>query len=539
MRDNMATLLEAVADTAGDRVAIVQGDTRRTWRDLDDRAARLAGHLAGRGVGAGDRVAIALRNGPAYVESLLAAVKLRATPVNVNYRYRAGELAQILGDAHATALVMEAGLTGEAARAGAASLRAVVRSGDPPAGADPLADAATGYTEAVTHAPAPRVERSADDEWLMFTGGTTGRPKGVRSSHATLCSIVAPHGYGVRGVEPPAGADGLRETTRRLLDDEATSQTMLVAPPLMHATGQYSALGVLLAAGVVVFTTRPSYDPRELAELAQRHRATDLCLVGDVFARPLAAALEAAADAGRPYDLTALRRMHSVGVTWSPETKRRLLRHCDARLEDVLAASEGGPFARSVTTRRDGRVTSAFELAPGARVVGDDGRDVTAGSGEAGRLAAPVDPGVGYLDDPSSSAATFYAIDGRRYCVPGDLATVNADGTLNLLGRGSRVINTGGEKVFAEEVEEVILGMPRVADALVVGLPDEHWGHRIAAVVAPEPRAALTADEVRAAVAAELATYKKPRDVVFVPQIRRAPSGKADLSWAREVAAGG
>jgi fatty-acyl-CoA synthase len=272
-----------------------------------------------------------------------------------------------------------------------------------------------------------------------------------------------------------------------------------------------------------------------VASLIERHLVTDLCIVGDAFARPLADALDRAAADGRPYDLTSLRRIVSVGVTWSAEVKERLLGHCDARLDDVIAASEGGPFARSVTFRGERTITSRFELTPGARVIDGAGADITPGSGKVGQLAAPAPRATHYLGDPAKSAATFRDIGGQRYVVPGDLATIEADGTLVLLGRDGRVINTGGEKVFAEEVEQVIARHPDVEDVYVVGVPDERWGHRIAAIVALADGARLTADDVRTCVKAELADYKQPREVVFVKELRRSPAGKPDLAWARST----
>jgi 3-oxocholest-4-en-26-oate---CoA ligase len=535
MDENFATLLETVAGEAGDRTAIIHGDTRLTWTELDERAARLAGFLSERGIGKDDRVAIAMHNGPEYVEALFATMKVRAVPVNVNHRYRARELTEILGESAASALFMDASLTREVAQAEAPGLKVIVRMGEREGGDDPLS--AVPFTTAVESEPMPRIERSGGDHWLMFTGGTTGRPKGVLSRHTTLFSIAVPNGYLVLAAEPPPDLDGLRASTRRLLE-HPRRMTTLVPAPLMHATGVYTTLGVLLATGTVVYLTSRSYDPEELAELAVRHRVTDMCLVGDAFARPFAATLERAAREGRPYDLSSLRRVVSVGVTWSAEVRERLLAHFDARLEDVIAASEGGPFARSVTTRRTGRVRSTFELMPGARVIDEEGRDVEPGSGTIGRLAAPCSDEVRYLGDPKKSAATFVDIGGTRYCVPGDMATVQEDGSLVLLGRGSRLINTGGEKVFAEEVEQVIARRPGVADVIVVGLPDLRWGHRIVAVVARDPAARRRPDaaQIQEDVAAELAGYKKPRDVVFVDQVRRGPSGKADLAWALDTA---
>jgi fatty-acyl-CoA synthase len=382
----------------------------------------------------------------------------------------------------------------------------------------------------------PRAPGSGEDEWLMFTGGTTGRPKGVVWRQADLIRHVLNSGYGQLGRPAPADMDEFAASTREVVAG-ALGPVTLVAPPLMHGTGMYTTLGALIVGGAVVFLTSRSHDPEEMAEVIQRHPVTDLCIVGDVFARPLADALERAAEQGRPYDLDGLRRIFSVGVTWSAEVKERLLRHCDARLDDVIAASEGGPFARSVTVRGERSVTSRFELVPGARVIDENGTDVEPGSGQVGLLAAPAPERTHYLGDPVKSAATFRDVDGRRYCVPGDLARIEADGSLTLLGRDGRVINTGGEKVFAEEVEQVIARHPDVDDVYVVGVPDERWGHRIAAVVAVPDGAHVSPEQVRARVTDELADYKQPRDVVFVPELRRSPAGKPDLAWARAVVA--
>jgi fatty-acyl-CoA synthase len=267
-------------------------------------------------------------------------------------------------------------------------------------------------------------------------------------------------------------------------------------------------------------------------------RVDTVSIVGDVFALPLADALDRAAQAGRPYDLSSLRRIISVGVTWSADVKRRLLAHGDFVCRDLVAASEGGPFAVCETRRGDDVITSRFTLMPGARVIDEAGRDVVPGSGQVGMLAAPADDEARYLGDDAKTAQTFRTLGGRRWVVPGDLASLEADGSITFRGRGSRVINTGGEKVFAEEVEQVLVEHPGVRDALVVGLPDQRWGQRVIAVVAPAGDAGPTADALVAHVAQRLADYKKPRGIVFVPDVRRSPSGKADLRWAQAVAAG-
>ena len=536
VRENFATVLETVADVRADRTAVTHGDRGRTWAELDERASRLAAFLAGRGIGAQARVAIVLYNGIEYLESVFGVLKLRAIPVNVNYRYRPDEMAHLFNDAQVAAVIFDASL-GERvaqARAGAPTVRTLVQVGDEPAAAED----AGRYDEVIEDSgPLPRQQRGVD-YWLMYTGGTTGQPKGVLVDHAWLYPVAAANGFRLIGEPVPDSPDELRAATRRL-SERGDAMVCLPAPPLMHATGMYTTLGALLASGRVVYLTSRSYDPDELARTVGEQRVDTVSIVGDVFALPLADALDRAARAGRPYDLSSLRRMLSVGVTWSADVKRRLLEHGDFVCRDLVAASEGGPFAVSETRRGDDTATARFTLMPGARVIDDQGRDVVAGSGEVGMLAAPTDDEIGYLGDSEKTALTFRTFGGRRWVVTGDLASLDADGSITFRGRGSRIINTGGEKVFAEEVEQAIIEHPGVRDALVVGVPDERFGQRVAAVVAPAADGELTADTVAAHVGERLAGYKKPRTVVFVPDVRRSPSGKPDLRWARDVAQSG
>ena len=535
VKESFATVLETVADVRADRVAVTHGERGRTWRQLDDRASRLATVLAGHGVGHESRVAIALYNGIEYLESVLAVLKLRATPVNVNYRYQAQELQYLFADARAEAIIFDASLRSRVseARRSAPALRTLIEVGAGVPGGD-IVDYAAAVEEA---SPQPRAARGVD-HWLMYTGGTTGQPKGVLVTHERLYFIVSGNGFVLLGEPVPASLEELRATTERLTE-RGDAMVCLPAPPLMHATGMYTTLGALLASGRVVFLTGRSYDARELARTVAAEHVDTVSLVGDVFALPLADALDQAVEAGSPYDMSSLRCMLSVGVTWSADVKRRLLAHGDFVCRDMVAASEGGPFAVSETRRGDDVVTSRFMLIPGARVLDEAGRDVVPGSGQVGVLAAPADDEVGYLGDAARTAQTFRTVDGRRWVVPGDLASVEADGSVSLRGRDSRVINTGGEKVFAEEVEQVLLEHPGVRDALVVGLPDERFGHRVAAVVARASDDELTAEGLAGYVATRLADYKKPRAVVFVDNVRRSPSGKADLRWAADVAAAG
>jgi 3-oxocholest-4-en-26-oate---CoA ligase len=527
-------VLEAVADVRAGRTAVTHGGRSETWRQLDDRASRLAAFLAGRGIGHASRVAIALYNGIEYLESVFALLKLRAVPVNVNYRYRAGEMRYLFADAGVAAAIFDASLAGRMSEAHARTpgLHTLVQVGE-----DPAADGGqvTRYERAIAAAsPLPRAERGVD-HWLMYTGGTTGKPKGVLVTHAWLYRVAAANGFTLIGEQIPDSLAALQAVTERL-SERGDAMVCLPAPPLMHATGMYTSLGALLGSGRVIYLTSRSYDPDELARAVAGHRVDTVSIVGDVFALPLADALDRAAQAGRAYDMSSLRRILSVGVTWSADVKRRLLAHGDFVCRDMVAASEGGPFAVSETRRGDKAVTSRFTLMPGARVIDEAGRDVVPGSGQVGVLAAPTDEETGYAGDEAKTAETFRIIGGKRWVVPGDLASLGADGSVTFHGRGSRVINTGGEKVFAEEVEQVLIEHPGVRDALVVGLPDPRWGHRVTAVVAPAAGAQPTAGELVRHVAARLAGYKKPRAIVFVAEVQRSPSGKADLRWARAVA---
>ena len=548
MRENFATVLETVADIRADRLAVTHGTCSLTWRELDDRAARLAAFLAKRGIGTDDRVAIALFNGTEYLETVFAVLKVRAVPVNINYRYQAGEMLHVFADASVVAVVFDASLSERVATASvrAPAVRTLIQVGKPSVGNSGTggtggtgrlaAESAIGYEDAIGEtAPLPRTARGVD-HWLMYTGGTTGQPKGVLVDHSWLYPVASGNGFVLAGEPVPDSLDELRATTQRL-SARGDAIVCVPAPPLMHATGMYTSLGALLASGRVVYLTGRSFDPDELARTVAEQRADTVSIVGDVFALPLADALDRAADEGRPYDLSSLRRILSVGVTWSADVKRRLLAHGDFVCRDLVAASEGGPFAVSETRRGDSLVTSRFTLAPGARVIDDEGNDVVPGSGQVGMLAAPANDQIGYLGDDAKTAETFRSYGGQRWVVTGDLASIEADGSISFRGRGSRVINTGGEKVFAEEVEQVLIEHPSVRDALVVGLPDVRFGHRVTAVVAPADGVEPSPDELVAHVAARLADYKKPRGIVFVAAIRRSPSGKADLRWAQEVAA--
>lgn len=525
MLDNFASVWELVADTVGQRVAIVHGERERTWADFDERASRLASALADLGVGPGSTVAVNLRNCTENVEALFAAFKLRAVPFNVNFRYREKELGYLLQDAKPRAIIYDRAFRDRV-------LPSIERSGLPVQpvevhGDEPPAGEALSFEALIAgHDPAPRVARSGDDELIIYTGGTTGFPKGVVWPHASVLRLPTIDGAPVSTVE---------EFKQAVAAPDAAA-VRLVIPPLMHAAGVLSAAGTLTTAGTVVFCTSPRLDPHEVLTLVERHRVAAFSVIGDAIARPLLDALEEAAAHGRPYDLSSVETVMNTGGIWSAPVKKGLLRHGRFTIVDSLSATEAGGFATAEASDPGEIETARFHLGPNARVLNDKGKNVVPGSGEIGMLATTGQLPKGYLNDPEKSAATWPVIDGVRYAMPGDLATVEPDGTITLLGRGSEVINTGGEKVFAEEVETAILSHPAVRDALVVGLADERWGSRVAAVVAVRAGCTLTGQELVNHVGQQLADYKRPRQVVFADEVPRSPTGKADRPAARRLA---
>lgn len=522
---NLATAWEAVAAELGDTPALAHGDLVRGWREFEDRSARLAGALAAAGVGRDSKIALYLYNGPTYLEATFAAFKLGAVPVNVNYRYTDSELLYLLDNADAEVVVASPELADriDPLRPDLPRLRSVFVDDDT------LEAIATG------HDRAPVGERSLDDLWFLYTGGTTGMPKGVMWPHRSLFASAAVSFKGCH--EPmPGGPDGCA-VAARAIRDRGEAAVLLPAAPLMHGTSALSTWGVLTTGGTIVTLTSRSLDAEELLDAVETHGVTNLTLVGDAFAKPVVTALEKAEAAAHPRDLSSLKIIVSSGVMWSQPVKDALLARADVVLADLVGSSEGIGMANSVAKRGRPAPTARFRLGEHARVVTDDGRDVAPGSGEVGMLAVGGPIPIGYYKDPEKTAATFRRLDGRVWSIPGDHATVDADGMVNLLGRGSVCINTAGEKVYPEEVEEALKTHPEVHDANVVGLPDERWGQAVTAVVALEHGSSIGVDELRDHCRTTLAGYKVPKSIVMVPRVERSPNGKTDYRWAAKVAA--
>jgi len=524
---NFADVWEAVAEVAPDRVAVVHGDRRVSWSDLDRHADAVAAWLLGQGLGWQDRVAQYLYNGPEYLESLFGIMKAGLVPVNTNYRYLDDELVHLWSDAGAAAVVFH-GSFGPAVER--------VRSRVPGVGAwlyvddgSGCPDWATSWADVLAGSEVDHVVptwgRSGDDLYLLYTGGTTGMPKGVMWRQDDW--FVALNAPGIRPFGDEPDLDLVRREVAR------PGPVTMPACPLMHGTGGGAAMGALSIGGTVALLARRSFDPVELLDVVESASVKSIYLIGDAQMRPVLDALEAG---GRSRDLTSLRIVISSGAMLGAESKRRLHAYLPrVAVIDTLGSSEALGAASSVSQGSDGAAATArFRPGPHTKVIDDDGREVEPGSGEVGRVAVGGRIPLGYHGDPSKTAATFISVDGARYSVAGDHATVAADGMIEFLGRGSVSINTGGEKVFPDEVEAVLKELTAVHDAVVVGVPDERFGSVVTAVV--ELGGEITDAEVIAHARTRLAAFKAPRHIVRVTSIGRAANGKADYQRLRDVA---
>jgi fatty-acyl-CoA synthase len=533
---NVAELHEAIAGRVGGRDCIVTGTGRWGWDEVTDRTRRLAGALADAGLGVRadpatvepwesphDHVALYLYNGPEYLESMLGAWKARCAPINVNYRYVATELAYVLCDSGARAIVVGGHFVATLAEVlpELDDVRVVLQVDD---GSEaPLLPGARWYHE-VLDAATPLVPEglSPDDRYILYTGGTTGMPKGVLWRQGDFLATCL----------------GVADDRAALLDGAGSERRAhlrtLPAAPLMHGAAHWNAISAWVGGGAVVLPGDPSRaDPADLLATCERERVSTLQIVGDAFARPLLDEADRAATAGRPYDLSALRYVLSGGAILSATVKAALVEAVPGlRIIDVLGSSETGRQAVA-----DGATAASFAPSADAAVLSPDKtRVLPRDDCEIGWLAQRGRVPLGYLGDPAKTAATFPVIDGARWSVPGDRVRWADGGGIELLGRESVTINTGGEKVYAEEVEQALTSHPAVVDAIVVGRPHPRWGQEVVAVLAagngdaPPPD-----DELSAHCRTTVAGYKVPKAFVWVDRVRRSPSGKPDYAWARGV----
>jgi acyl-CoA synthetase (AMP-forming)/AMP-acid ligase II len=524
---NLAELFESVAATVPDRCAIASPGRRLTYRQLDERASRLANHLSARGIGARDHVGLYLLNGTEYLEAMLAAFKLRAVPININYRYIERELEHLFDDAELAALIFDASFAERVASVAPAvsTLRHLLVVGGGVAGVE-------GYEPSLAAAsPHGHLEgRSGDDLYIAYTGGTTGMPKGVMWRHEDLFFAALGRGDPLLDKGPIASPD---ELPGRIPDFPLAQ---LCAPPLMHVSAHWGAFNTLFGGGKVVLLEPGRFDGDEVWRTVKSEGVNALTVVGDAMARPLLDTL-ASAPPGT-YDTSTLLVFASGGAILSAATKSQIADVLpNVIVIDAFGSSETGIAGSRSAGASDGGNGARFTVDESTSVLDDDLRPVPPGSGRIGRLARRGHVPLGYFKDETKTKATFVTVDGQRWVLPGDMATVDADGSVVVLGRGSGTINTGGEKVFPEEVEAVLKSHSSVFDVLVVGIPDDRWGERVAAVAQLRPGTALTLEDLSAHARTGMAGYKVPRQLFVVDEVRRGANGKPDYPWAKRLAA--
>jgi 3-oxocholest-4-en-26-oate---CoA ligase len=528
---NFADVWEAVADVQPDATAQIHGDRRLTWGDMDRRADGIAQTLLDAGVAKQDKVAQYMYNVPEYLESIFGIWKAGLVPVNTNYRYADDELIYLWDNADAVAVVFEATFADriERIRDRVPNVKTWIWVDD---GSGPCPDWAIAYEEAVKRGNGrvnPSWGRSGDDLYMLYTGGTTGMPKGVMWRQDDIFTML---NGGNQGAYP---VDGNTDDVRKMRKEAGPGPVGLPACPLMHGTGAFIAFNVLAQGGAVVTLTDRTFRAEELVEAVEANGVNVIALVGDAFAKPILRTLDA--HTGK-WDISSLAMMISSGVMWSQETKTGLLKHHSSMLlVDAFSSSEALGMGQSVSTGDNAAATAKFRLSDRAKVISEDGtRLLEPGSGEIGMLAVRGFTPIGYYKDPEKTDRTFKIIDGERYSIPGDFATIEADGTLTVLGRGSVCINTGGEKVFPEEVEEVLKTHPGVRDAVVVGVPDERFGEAITAMVEPHPDTTVDESDVIAHVKSKLSHFKAPKRVFVLDTVGRAANGKVDYKRMKDEA---
>lgn len=523
-RFQLADLFETVARTVPDRVAVIADSARLTYAELDQRCDRLAAGLTALGITRGDTIGLYLMNGPAYLEAFIAACKLGAVPYNVNYRYRADELRYLFANADSAAIIHGSEFSPliRAVRGDVPALKLTVAVED-----GSVADIAGSvpYADLLAHAPGGPWERDETDILLCYTGGTTGMPKGVMWPHRAFVFACA-GGGGFFNPHGPIAAP--EDIASRAADGYPLSLFPLA--PLMHMAAMWATWSALLNGLTIILDEGREFDPERVFDIAEREGANMIQFVGDAMAGPLRDCLRT--NPGR-WDLSKVVNLGSGGAVFSQALKDELKSLVPgASISDGMGSSETGMSGQAQKSAEGVMRLPASEH----QQVIVDGR--IAKVGETGLIARSGNTPVGYYNDPAKTAETFVTIDGKLWAVSGDAARCDHDGMITMFGRGSTCINTGGEKVFPEEVEEVLRAHPAILDAVVAGQPDDRWGERVVAICAArDPSAAPVYAEIKAFAGERLAGYKVPKALVWVDQVRRSPAGKQDYRWAKELAA--
>ncbi len=529
---NLADMFEAAVDAFADREYLVVDGIRRTYAEMEDRANRLAHFLAEQGIGPGDHVGIYSLNSVEWVETAWAVFKLRAVWININYRYVKDELRYLFTNADLVALIHQADFAPQVADLlpELPDLRLVIGIDD--GSGTPLGETTIAYEDALAEGSPVRDfgPRSSDDHYILYTGGTTGMPKGVVWRHEDVF-------YALGGGVDPSTNIRVQRPEEMVAKGQGGQITLFPIAPLMHGATQWSILGQSFQGNRTILI--PKFEPTEVWRLVETEKANSLMITGDAMGKPLIEALD---EPGAAYDLSSLFVVTSSAALFSAPVKDEFFRHLpDIMIIDAIGSSESGNNGMATMVKGG----TAMKSGPTVSVLGDtvvfdeDLNPVLPGSGVIGKIARSGDIPVGYYNDPVKTAEVFITVEGTRYVMPGDFATIEADGSITLLGRGSVSINSGGEKIFPEEVESAVRSHPDVFDAIVVGAPDERWGQRVAAIIQTRTgRDTPSLEAIQEHCRNNIAGYKVPRELHVVAVIERSPSGKPDYRWAGDIVAG-
>lgn len=536
---HLATIWEHISDLVPNELACISGDEKKTWSEYEKTSARIASFLNKRGVKKDTKVGLYLFNCSEYLTSQFAIMKVMGVPINVNYRYQSDELVYLFDNSDSEVVFFHESYSDQVKQVykKLPGVKTWIQIGGVK---DTEIDGCFSYEEIISsNDPMERIVRDEDNIYMIYTGGTTGMPKGVMYNHGEF-SVAMYGGLKSQGYEVPdmRFRENIKDLKEIIIKKSKSNDLTrcLIACPLMHGTGMF--LGGFMThclGGSIITIPEIGLNPEKILSEISITGANNLVIVGDAFAKPLLRELDAGKEKAEPYDISSLNIIISSGVIWSAEVKQGILEHHDVKLFDSMGSSEGG-MASSVSSRKKSVKTAKFKINPDVIVLGDDGAIVQPGSGIRGLVGTSGMVPQGYYKDPVKSAQTFKEVHGKRYSFPGDYALVEEDGSITLLGRGSNCINSAGEKIYPEEVEEALKLNINIDDVLVVGVDDEKFGQKVVAVASFNEGMGIEEHALREETKKHLSSYKVPKNIKFVDKVNRAPNGKADYKWAAELA---